>query len=52
MLCDPLFTKGVEICYLHFLSPEWSKLENFSAHHMENFLIFSKLTKLLILVVL
>ncbi len=28
----------VEIFYLHFLSPLWSKLENFSAHHEENFL--------------
>ena len=50
-LWDPLYTQGgsgqdfkmqVKIFYLHFLSSLWSKLENFSAHHKENFLNFQE----------
>ena len=32
------FRTQVEIFNLHFLSSLWSKKENFSAHHKENFL--------------
>ena len=36
------FRTQVEIFYLHFLSSLWSKKENFSAHHKENFLNFQE----------
>ena len=36
----------VKIFKCKFLGSQWSKLENFSAYHIENFLNFSKLTQL------
>ena len=36
------FRTQVEIFYLHFLSSLWSKKENFSAYHNENFLNFQE----------
>ena len=44
------FRQGVTNFKPYFLSPTWSKLNNFSAHQKEDFLRFSKLTLLLFLV--
>ena len=45
-----IFDRGVKNFKPYFLSPTWSKLNNFSAHQKEDILRFSKLTLLLLLV--